>query len=247
MTANNLKNSLVNESDTSSGVCGGCENMAEQREDASEPKKYRYTVELGVRARGVQLLELTDDEKEELLDENLDEVYLDWVDKKEYGFALEAQYLTSEVDRFSLAITDENGDIVFETEDVEEFLERDKTYDEDEEQVKGWEFKGFKDGFYLTRIQTIKGCWYTGEFELTEPFDEEKLYLVRDSQIDEELLGDYPYPLGVLYYQNGEGYDMNRDEILLDYDSDMGEQYYDTYLLKLVDTCWWQNLQESYD
>jgi hypothetical protein len=121
MTANNLKNSLVNESDTSSGVCGGCENRVE-----AETKKYRYTVELGARARGVQLLELTDDEKE-------------------------------------------------------------------------------------------------------------------------ELLGDYPYPLGVLYYQNGEGYDMNRDEILLDYDSDMGEQYYDTYLLKLVDTCWWQNLQESYD
>lgn len=111
----------MNEFDTTSGVCGGCENRVE-----AETKRYRYTVELGVRARGVQLLELTDDEKE-------------------------------------------------------------------------------------------------------------------------ELLGDYPYPLGVLYYQNGEGYDMNRDEILLDYDSDMGEQYYDTYLLKLVDTCWWQNLQESYD
>ena len=84
------------------------------------------------------------------------------------------KYLTSEVDRFYLTIKDENDNVVFESEDIDELLDRNKTYDDDGEvQVKGWEFKDVDEGVYLARVQTIKGCFYAGEFELTEPFDEE--------------------------------------------------------------------------
>ena len=206
----------------------------------------KYTRELGVRAKGVQLLELAEEEKNELLEEDLDEVYLDWIEEKEYDFALEGQYLTSEVDRFGLTIKDEKGEIVFESDDIKSLLERDKTYDEDEGeiQVKGWEFQGVKDGNYLTRIQIVKGCWYTGEFELNEPFNKEKLYIVRDNKINDELLGDNVFPVDTLYYQRGEGYDINRDKILLDFESDYGEQYFNTYLYKLTERDWWHNLQE---
>lgn len=205
----------------------------------------KYTVELEARAHGVQLLEVTEEEKNELLEEDLDEVYANWVEDKEYEFALEGKYLTSEVDRFCLTIKDENDDVVFESEDIEELLDRDKTYDEDDEiQVKGWEFNGIKDGNYLTRVQTIKGCFYAGEFELNEPFDEEKLYMVRDLSINDELLGDTVFPIGSLYYQRGEGYDVNRDEIPLDDEGCDEEQYYETHLYELTEGDWWNDLQE---
>ncbi len=207
--------------------------------------KMKYTVELGVRAKGVQLLEVTEEEKQELLEEDLDEVYLDWMERKEYEFALEGQYLMPTVDRFSLTIRDENDNIVYETENFEDLV--DKTYDDEEEEeilVEGWKFQGIKDGNYLTRIQIIKGCWYAGEFELNEPFNKEKLYIVRDNKINDELLGDNVFPVDTLYYQRGEGYDINRDKILLDFESDYGEQYFNTYLYKLTERDWWHNLQE---
>ena len=177
----------------------------------------KYTVELAARAQGVQLLEVTEEEKNELLEEDLNEVYTDLVQDKEYEFALEGKYLTPEADRFCLTIKDENDDVVFESEDIDELLDRNKTYDDDGDvQVKGWEFTGVDDGVYLARVQTIRDCFYVGEFELTEPFDEEKLYMVQDITINDELLGDTVLPMGVLYYQRGEGYDVNRDEIQLD-------------------------------
>ena len=93
-------------------------------------------------------------------------------------------------------------------------------------------------------IQIVKGCWYTGEFELNEPFDKEKLYFVRDNEINDELLGDYVFPADILYYQRGEGYDINRDEILLDSEGWNEEQYYSTHLFKLTERDWWHDLQE---
>lgn len=192
----------------------------------------KYFIELGVRAQGLQLLQLTEDEKEQLLkEENLDEVYYDFVEEREYCFTLEGYYLTTEVDRYSLVIRDENGNIVYDSEDVDDLLSNDKTFDEDDEvQVKGWKFKGIENEDYLVRYQTIKGAGAQGEFELEEPFDKNKLYVVRDEYVDDDLMGDNVYPLITLYYQQGEGYDCVRDVIKLDYEGDNGEQYWDTYI-----------------
>ena len=198
----------------------------------------KYFIELGVRARGVQLIELTEEEKNELLKvEDLDEIYLDWMYRSEYDFALEDYYLTPFVDRYSLTIRDENDNIVYDSNNVLELL--DGTFD-----VKDWKFEGVKDGYYLTRIQTIKGCCCSGEFEIDGTFDKNKLYIVRDERIDEGLNGELVYPLFVLYYQRGEGCDMSRDVINLEFESDLGEQYFDTFLVKLRELNWWIDLHK---
>jgi hypothetical protein len=205
----------------------------------------KYFIELGVRSNGVQLIKLTEDEKNELLNEDdLDDIYYDWVEKIDYDFELENYYLTPESDRYTLTIRDENDNIVYESDDVQDL--EDRTFDENGNiQVKGWKFEGVKDGYYLTRCQVIKGCWCTGEFELNEPFDKNKLYVIQDKQIDEDLLGDLVYPLFDLYYQNGEGYDISRDKIKLDLEEDCGEQYYETLLCMMDDGCCWTNLREE--
>ena len=204
----------------------------------------KYKIELGVRGDGVQLLELTEDDKNQLLNKPLDDIYFDWVQKKDWNFSLECQYLTSNIDRYGLTIRDENNNIVYNSESFYDLV--DKT-DNECGGVRGWYFKGYKPGYYLTRIQVIKGCLWTGEFELSEPFDVEKLYILQDQVIDEELLGDYVYPMNTLYYQRGEGYDMNRDKIELDFEDDMGEQYFETYLFKLISGNTWLNLQKGED
>ena len=156
---------------------------------------------------------------------------------------MECQYLTSNIDRYGLTIRDENNNIVYESESFYDLVDR--TYDEEDDEIQGWNFKGFKTGYYLTHLQVIKGCFWTGEFELNEPFDVTKLYILQDQVIDDGLLGDYVYPTNVLYYQRGEGYDMNRDKIELDFEDDMGEQYFDTFLFKLEDKNVWLDLQKG--
>ena len=205
----------------------------------------KYFIEFGVRALGVQLIELTEEEKNVLLEEeNLNDVYYDWVEKCDYNFELEGYYLTPTSDRYTLIIRDENNNIVYESEDVEEL--EDKTYyDNGEKQVKGWNFKGVKDGYYLTRFQTIKGCYYTGEFELETSFDKNKLYVIQDEFINDELTGDYTFPMCTIYYQNGDGYDMLRDKIDLDFESDYGEQYWETRLLKVEQYDYWIDLRKK--
>lgn len=202
----------------------------------------KYTIELSVRGKGLQLLSLDEDEKNELLEEDLDEVYSDWIEKKDYDFDIESQYLMPQCDRFRLTIKDEDGNVVYETESVMDL--KDRTADDDVE-ISGWEFEGVEDGIYLVRIQTIKGCYYTGEFELEEPFDENKLYIIRDTEINDELMGDDVFPIDRLYYQRGEEADIDTDAIDLDFDSDMGEQYFDTYLMEVEDGDCWTDLQND--
>ena len=85
----------------------------------------KYNIEIEVRAHGVQLIKLTEEEKEQLLKEKeLDNVYCDWVNKCEYNFELEGRYLTPGVDRYFLTITDEDDEIVFESEDVEDIEDK---------------------------------------------------------------------------------------------------------------------------
>lgn len=203
----------------------------------------KYIIELSVRSKGVQLLSLNEDEKEQLLDEDLNEVYLDWIAEKDYDFALEAQYLMYDCDRFRLTIKDENNKVVYETDNPRNL--NDRSVDEDGEPINGWEFLGVEDGIYLTRLQTIKDSFVSGTFELDEPFDKDRLYIIKDTEIDDELMGDDVFPLDTIYYQRGESMNVEEDVINLDFDDDMGEQYYDTYLMRVKKKNLWQNLQED--
>jgi hypothetical protein len=203
----------------------------------------KYKIELSVRGRGVQLLALDKDEKNELIEESLDDVYLEWIDKKNDDFYLERQFLMRECDRFSLTIKDEDDNIVYESEDVNEVTDLDRTVDDEGDYIESYEFKGVKDGIYLTRIQTIKGCYYDGEFELDEPFDKDRLYLIRDKEISDELMGDDVFPLDTIYYQRGESIKLDADIIYLEHREDQGEQYYETFLLRVEEGDWWHNLK----
>jgi hypothetical protein len=207
----------------------------------------KYSIGLGVRSVGVQMIRLTEDEKNELMKEEcLDDIIFDWVDKCNYEFEVEGYYLTPEVDRYSLIVTDEDDDeVVYESEDVTDL--NDKTFDEEsgESQVKGWKFEGVREGFYLTKISTIKGSSCMGELEIEEPFDENKLYVVQDTKLDDQLVGDCIYPIWDLYYQKGEGYDMERDSIGMDYQDDCGEQYWNTYLIEVKKSNFWVKLRGS--
>lgn len=207
----------------------------------------KYSIDLGVRSVGVQMIRLTEDEKNELMKEEcLEDIFFDWVDICNSEFEVEGCYLTPDVDRYSLTVTDDDDDdVVYESEDVTDL--NDKTFDEEsgEPQVKGWKFEGVREGFYLIKISTVKGSSYMGELEIEEPFDENKLYIVQDTELDDQLVRNCIYPIWNLYYQKGEGYDMERDSIDVEFISDYGDQYYDVYLIEVKESNYWVNLQEK--
>ena len=208
--------------------------------------KMKYTVNLSVRSKGLQLLNVTDNEKNELLqEENLDSVYLDWVEKLNDDYTLEGEFLCHGVDRYCLSVEDEEGNTIYESHDVDDLLDNDRTYlDEDQEEcVDGYEFKGIVDGYYLVRMQVIKGSSYSCELELEEPFDAEKLYVIRDMFINDELMGDTVFPITAIYYLRGNTPDPKKDDMNWDFISDMGEQYYDTYLFSVKEKDWWERLK----
>ncbi|MBR6686032.1 MAG: leucine-rich repeat domain-containing protein, partial [Paludibacteraceae bacterium] len=200
----------------------------------------KYFIELSARAVGLQLLKLSEEEKDEILDgRDIEEVF----EEHDDDFALERQFITPEVDRFALTIRDENDNIVYETENVKD-LEF-KTYDDNgDEQVKGWSFEGIADGFYLTKVQTIKGYYCEGEFELEGTFEKDKLYIVHDQNLYDEIIGEELSPIHYIYYQKGEGYEISRDQIYLEDLSDWEEQYVQIVLYEIVDN-WPTNLLEE--
>lgn len=200
----------------------------------------KYSIELSVRAKGVQLSALNEEEKEELLEENLEDIYLDFIEGKDYEFYLAKQLLMKDCDRFLLIIKDEEGNVVYQEGNPKKLI--DLTCDDDGEPIPEFKFNGVEDGTYLTRIQTIKGCNYSGEFELDEPFDADKLYIIRDTEIDDELMGDDVYPLDKIYYQRGESINLQNDMIELDIEEDMGEQYYKTYVMEVESRHFWTEI-----
>ena len=200
----------------------------------------KYFIELSARAVGLQLLKLSEEEKNEFLDgRDTEEVFEERYD----DLALERQFLSPEVDRFALTIRDENDNIVYETENVKD-LEF-KTYDDNGDvQVKGWNFEGIADGFYLTKVQTIKGYQCEGEFELEGTFEKDKLYIVHDQNLYDEIIGEELSPIHYIYYQKGEGYEISRDQIYLEDLSDWEEQYVQIALFEIKDN-WPTNILEE--
>ena len=202
-----------------------------------------YTIQLDVRDLHLRVWELN----EELLKkaheynslEELDrELMYDGVVSPLY----EDSFITRVCDRFSLVVEDDDWETVYELEDLDEYLSKDKTFNEEGETIKGFEFKGLKGKSCdcLVSLITEKGAGGTADLELEEPFDPDKLYIIRSSQIDDELIGDDVYPIFGLYYQRGEGYDLERD--MLDFDADgLFEEQYQNYIgiMKLEEGRYW--------
>lgn len=154
----------------------------------------------------------------------------------------EDSFITNDCDRFSFKVEDEEDNIVYELEDLDEYLDKDKTFDDEGECLEGFEFDGLgdKDCDCLVSIVTEKGAGGSAELELEEPFDPDKLYLIRSTKIDDELVGDDVYPIFGVYYQRGEGYDLERD--IIDFDPDgLFEEQYQNYIgiMKLEEGRYW--------
>ncbi len=202
----------------------------------------KYKIELGFRGTGVKGLKLTEEEKDELLEvDDLEEVYDDWLEKKDYEFDFEYTFLTENTDRYQLTVKDENDNIVYQSDNVKDLLKNDKTWDIED---FDYEMKGEEDGYYLLDIPTIKGCWYLGDLEIDGDFDPEKFYVIQDDHISDELIGDTMYPI-VLYYQKGEKPNLENDKIEMEFESDCGEQYWDIYLMELEYGDEWHNLLDE--
>lgn len=154
----------------------------------------------------------------------------------------EDSFITRECDRFSFVVEDEDEEVVYEIDDLDEYLDKDKTFNEEGETIKGFEFEGLKgkNCDCLVSIVTEKGAGGSAELELDEPFNPDKLYLIRSTKIDDELVGEDVYTLFGVYYQRGEGYDFERDRI--DFDPDgLFEEQYQNYIgvMRLEDGRYW--------
>lgn len=201
----------------------------------------KYKIELSFRGTGVQALKLTEQEKNELLEvDDLEEVYNDWLEKKDYEYDFEYVFMTENTDRYQLTVKDENDNIVYQSDDVNDLLKNDKTWKIED---FDYEMQGEEDGYYLLDIPTIKGCWYLGDLEIDGEFDPNKLYVIQDDRISDELTGDAMYPI-VLYYQKGEKPNLDADMIEMEFESDCGEQYWDIYLMELKYGDEWINLRD---
>ena len=203
-----------------------------------------YTIQLDVRDLHLRVWELN----EELLKkaseynslEELDrELMYDGVVSPLY----EDSFITTDCDRFSFVVEDEDGEVVYEIDDLDEYLDKDKTFDEEGEYIEGYEFVGLreKNCDCLVSIVTEKGAGGSAELDLDEPFDPNKLYLIRSTKIDDELVGEDVYPIFGVYYQRGEGYDLERD--IIDFDPDgLFEEQYQNYIgiMKLEEGRYWE-------
>lgn len=203
-----------------------------------------YKIQLDVRDLHLRVWELNEELSEKINEyDSLEELDSYLVFEGEEDPLFEDSFITSECDRFSFVVEDEDGEVVYELEDLDEYLNKDKTFDEEGEEVDGYEFEGLEDKTCdcLVSLITEKGAGGSAELELDEPFDPDKLYIIRSSQIDDELVGEDVYPLFRVYYQRGEGYDLERDTI--DFDPDgLFEEQYQNYIgvMKLEEGRYWE-------
>ena len=201
-----------------------------------------YKIQLDVRDLHLRVWEL-DDELLKKVNE------YDSLEEMDRGLMYEGEeplyedsFITSECDRFSFVVEDEDGEVIYEIDDLDEYLNKDKTFDDEGDEVNGYKFVGLreKNCDCLVSIVTEKGAGGSAELELEEPFDPDKLYLIRSTKIDDELVGEDVYPIFGVYYQRGEGCDLERD--IIDFDADgLFEEQYQNYvgIMKLEEGRYW--------
>ena len=202
-----------------------------------------YKIQLDVRDLHLRVWEL-DDELLKKVNE------YDSLEEMDRGLMYEGEeplyedsFITSECDRFSFVVEDEDGEVIYEIDDLDEYLNKDKTFDDEGDEVNGYKFVGLreKNCDCLVSIVTEKGAGGSAELELEEPFDPDKLYLIRSTKIDDELVGEDVYPIFGVYYQRGEGCDLERD--IIDFDADgLFEEQYQNYvgIMKLEEGRYWE-------
>ena len=212
----------------------------------------KYRIELSVNGWDTRLFLLDQEHVDEALNsgDSLKKFYRNYVENWDDPIDpdFERYYITSESDDFILEVKDENGETIYELNDVDDYISNDKTQIEDEDgyltDIDGYEFVGIKDGMYLVRIASNENCGGYAEIELDHPFNPDRLYIVRSSHVDDELMDDTVYEMFQLYYQRGEGFDLKRDLIELLNNGWDDETYASYNLLKVSDKNYWQEIEE---
>lgn len=88
----------------------------------------------------------------------------------------------------------------------------------------------------------MKGCGYETTLDINGKFEPEKLYVIQDRYIDDELFNDTTYP-PCLYYQKGEEPHIETDYLDMELiGEDFDDQYWDIYLMELECEDEWHNL-----
>lgn len=86
----------------------------------------KYKIGLYFRGTGVKGFSLTEEEKDNLLEvDDLEDAYFEMADEKEDDYAFDHIFLTESSDRYELRVTDENGKVVYESENVKDLLNND--------------------------------------------------------------------------------------------------------------------------
>jgi hypothetical protein len=212
----------------------------------------KYRIELSVNGWDTRLFLLDQEHVDEALNcgDSLKKFYRNYVENWDDPIDpdFERYYITSESDDFILEVKDENGETIYELNDVDDYISNDKTEIEDEDgyltDIDGYEFVGIEDGMYLVRIASNRNCSGYAEIELDHPFNPDRLYIVRSSHVDDELMDDTVYEMFQLYYQRGEGFDLKRDLIELLNNGWDDETYASYNLLKVSDKNYWQEIEE---
>lgn len=166
----------------------------------------KFSFELQVKgAIGLSLYEIDEDTYNELEDEECLEDVDIWQDVAAAATVVSYDYIT-ESDHFSLVVKDEDGNVVYETDDASEIPmfryddEEEMSFDynsneEDEDgdpigrDLPNFEFTELPEGFYLAENDNRKWTYLEGEFE-ADGFDPSKLAFYPSEKLDHELCED---------------------------------------------------------
>lgn len=174
----------------------------------------RYTIQMTVRPAEVVELFTIDPATKKSLEEADDlaqaasDVLFDGVDENSYATETvinEADYYN--IDEFLLEVMDEDGDVVYSTEDIES-IKTFPYYDEEkEEDIDAPDFtpKTPQTGDYLLKNTVLGCCNITAELDIDGEFDSSKLSFHPSANLDCQICEDDVF-LSCLRYDNEEIY-----------------------------------------
>lgn len=192
----------------------------------------------------IKLFSLTDEQIEESSEfETLSDFYEYLLEEDEnIEPVYENIHLIDTSKYFELYVKDEEDNQIYTIDGVDDYMKLQKIYiDGDENEDIGFEFEGVSNGKYLVVSTILKGVCGHVDIELDE-FDPNKLYLLPSQYINDELTGSDTFDFFELYYQQGEGYDKQRDRLDINDDSWFSAYSTEYLILSLTDKEYWSEL-----
>lgn len=137
------------------------------------------------------------------------------------------RYLAVADDEILISVKDENDNVVFKAESINDIKMLPNFEDDEEDDVidrDGYGFVGVEDGTYLVCQVKEEWSFWEAELELDTDFDPSRLYLIRDKKLNDEFCGEVCAPIGDLYYQKADNIDPKNDNLDLEFISNNGSK-----------------------